>query len=122
MARDISIAISAKDNFTQAVTTMRNANQSFSKDLEGLSEKLKALNGTRIILKADTDKARKALQDAQKAYEDCGDAAQEAALKAANANYEQARRNLKLIGDEARNTEKAIVNFSDTQSLSLIHI
>lgn len=116
MARDISIAISAKDNFTQAVTTMRNANQSFSKDLEGLSEKLKALNGTRIILKADTDKARKALQDAQKAYEDCGDAAQEAALKAANANYEQARRNLKLIGDEARNTEKAIVNFSDTQS------
>ena len=50
MARDISIAISAKDNFTQAVTTMRNANQSFSKDLEGLSEKLKALSGTRIIL------------------------------------------------------------------------
>lgn len=115
MARDISIAISARDNFTQAITTMRNANQSFNKDLEGLSGKLKALNDTKITLKADTDKARRALLDAQKAYEGCGDAAHEAALKAANADYEQARRNLKLVGDEARNTEKAITSYSDAQ-------
>ena len=69
MARDISIAISARDNFTQAITTMRNANQSFNKDLEGLSSKLKALNDTKITLKADTDKARQALREAQKAFE-----------------------------------------------------
>jgi tape measure domain-containing protein len=116
MARDISIAISARDNFTQAITTMRNANQSFNKDLEGLSSKLKALNDTKITLKADTDKARQALREAQKAFDLCGDAAHEAAMKAANADYEQARRNFKLVGDEARNTEKAILDMTDAHS------
>ena len=116
MAREISIAISAKDNFTQAITTMRNANRSFDKDLEGLSQKLKALNDTKITLKADTEKARKALRDAQKEYEAFGDAARESALKAANADFEQARRNLKLVGDEARDTENAILGMTNAHS------
>jgi hypothetical protein len=44
LERDISIAISAKDNFTQAITIMRNANQAFNKDLDGLTSKPNELN------------------------------------------------------------------------------
>ncbi|MFR9189838.1 MAG: hypothetical protein ACLVL7_06040 [Anaerotruncus massiliensis (ex Togo et al. 2019)] len=75
MARDISIAISAKDNFTQAVTTMRNANQAFNKDLEGLSGKLNSLNKTKVTLQIDADKAKRELKEAQKAFADMNDEA-----------------------------------------------
>ncbi len=60
MARDVSISISARDNFTQAITTMKNANQAFNKDLSGLNARLDALNKTKITLKIDTDKAKTA--------------------------------------------------------------
>ena len=117
MARDISIAISAKDNFTQAVTTMRNANQAFNKDLEGLSGKLNSLNKTKVTLQIDADKAKRELKEAQKAFADMNDeAADDTKLREAIENYDNVRRNLKLVADEARNTEKAIASFSDAQS------
>lgn len=117
MARDISIAISAKDNFTQAITTMRNANQAFNKDLEGLSSKLNALNKTKITLQIDADKAKRELKEAQKAFAAMNDeAADDTKLREAMENYENVRRNLKLVADEAKNTERALANFSDAQS------
>lgn len=117
MARDISIAISAKDNFTQAVTTMRNANQSFNKDLEGLSNKLNALSKTKTTLQIDADKAKRELKEAQKAFAAMNDeAADDTKLREAMENYDNVRRNLKLVADEARDTEKALASFSDAQS------
>lgn len=117
MARDISIAISAKDNFTQAVTTMRNANQAFNKDLEGLSGKLNSLNKTKVTLQIDADKAKRELKEAQKAFADMNDeAADDTKLRKAMENYDNVRRNLKLVADEARNMEKAIASFSSAQS------
>lgn len=112
MARDISIAISAKDNFTQAVTTMRNANQSFNKDLEGLSGKLNSLNKTKVTLQIDADKAKRELKEAQKAFAAMNDeAADDTKLREAMENYDNVRRNLKLVADEARDTEKALAKF-----------
>lgn len=117
MSREISIAISAKDNFTQAVTTMRNANQAFNKDLEGLSGKLNSLNKTKTTLQIDADKAKRELKEAQKAFAAMNDeAADDTKLREAMENYDNVRRNLKLVADEARNTEKAIASFSDSQS------
>ena len=109
MARDISIAISVKDNFTQAITTMRNANQAFNKDLEGLSSKLNALNKTKVTLQIDADRAKRELKEAQKAFAAMNDeAADDTKLREAIENYENVRRNLKLVADEAKNTERAL--------------
>lgn len=119
MARDVSIAISVKDNFTQAITTMKNANQAFNKDIEGLTNKLDALNKNKITLKVDTDKARKSLKEAEKAFADLGEAAGEKHVKdleKANDAYEQSRRNLKLVADEARRTEKALTDYGKESS------
>lgn len=112
MARDISIAISAKDNFTQAITTMRNANQSFNKDLTGLQSKLDALNKNRITLKVETDKAKMALKEAEKQFTATGDAADKLNMELANANYETARRNLDLVSKNARQAEKDMLNLT----------
>lgn len=109
---DVSIAISAKDNFSDAITTMRNANQSFNKDLTGTMEKLDKLNGTKYQLKVDTDKAKSALRDAEKQYERTGTAADKMARDMASANYDQAKRNLNLVSQNARQAEKDILSMT----------
>lgn len=116
MARDISIVISAKDNFSNAITTMRNANQSFNKDLTGLTSKLDALNKKKIMLKVDTDKAKTSLKEAEKQFKATGDAADKLKLEMENANYENARRNLGLVSQNAKQAEKDILNLTRTTS------
>ncbi|MCX7772782.1 MAG: tape measure protein [Clostridia bacterium] len=118
MARDISIAISAKDNFSQAITTMRNANQAFNKDLTGLSSKLDALNKSKITLKVDVDKAKAALRDAEKQFKATGDAADQLKLEMANSNYENARRNFELVSKNAKQAERDILSLTNTVSKS----
>lgn len=118
MARDISIAISARDNFSQAIATMRNANQSFNKDLTGLQTKLNEFNKTKITLKVDTDKARRDLKEAEKQFSLTGNAADKLNLELSNANYENARRNLSLVSDNAKKAEKDIRNLTNAVSKS----
>lgn len=116
MARDISIAISAKDNFTQAITTMRNANQAFKKDLTGLQQKLDLLNKNKITLKLEVDKAKAALKEAEKQFLATGDAADKLKLELANVEYENVRRNLDLVSKNARQAEKDILNLTNAIS------
>lgn len=117
MGRDISIAISARDNYTQTITTMRNANKSFNKDLDGLSDKLAALDKTKHTLRIDADNAKNALQAARKEFKALNDAAADKTkLHEAQENYENICRNLRLVESEARKTEKALMDFTDTQS------
>lgn len=116
MARDISIAISAKDNFSQAITTMKNANQSFNKDLSGLQTKLNELNKTKTSLRVDTAKAKQELKEAEKQFLKTGDAADKLKLELADADYENARRNLALVADNAKQAEKDIRSLTNAVS------
>lgn len=116
MGRDISIAVTAKDNYTQVISTMRNANQAFNKDITGLTSKLDVLNKTKITLKVDTSKAKAELKDAEKQFSATGEAADKLKLELANANYENARRNLDLVSKNARQAEKDILSLTQTTS------
>lgn len=116
MAKDVSIAISIRDNFSEAITTIRNSSRAFDKDMEGLQRKLNTLNNTRAIMKVDTDKSHRALREAEKQFAQTGDAADELNLKLANADYENARRNLGLVSKEAREAEKDMLRLADTTS------
>jgi tape measure domain-containing protein len=118
MGRDVSIAISAKDNFTQTITTMRNANQSFNKDLTGLQTKLNELNRTKTSLRVDTVKAKNELKEAEKQFLKTGEAADKLKLELADANYENARRNLSLVSDNAKQAEKDIRSLTNAVSKS----
>lgn len=112
MGREISLAIMAHENFSDAVTTMRNANQAFNKDLSGTMQKLDAFNKNKITLKVETDKAKQALKEAEKQFSKTGDAADKMALELANSNYENARRNLDLVAKNARQAEKDILSMT----------
>ena len=68
MGRDVSIAISAKDNFSDAVNKMNNSGIRFNKNLEEMQAQLNAINKNRATLKLDVSEARKNLQALQKEY------------------------------------------------------
>ena len=68
MGRDVSIAISAKDNFIDAVNKMNNSGIRFNKNLEEMQAQLNAINKNRATLKLDVSEARKNLQALQKEY------------------------------------------------------
>lgn len=116
MARDISIAISAKDNFTSAITTMQNANRNFNKDIDGLQQKLNALNRTKVTLKMDADDLKRALKDAEKQYNATGDAADRLKKEIAQANYDRAKQNLDLVSKSAKQAEKDMLNLTGAMS------
>lgn len=108
MGRDISIAVSVRDRYSDAVTKMRSVSASFTKDIDGMYKKLDTLDKAQSRLKVDTDGLRKTMQDAQKQFRKTGDEADKMAAQIASEKYESARRNLKLVSDEAKNTTKQI--------------
>ena len=101
MGRDISIAVSVKDKYSDAVTKMQSASKSFTKDLDGMYKKLDTLDKAQSRLKSDTDGLKKAMQDAQKEFKKTGEESKKMAAQVASDKYENARRNLKLVSDEA---------------------
>ncbi|MEG0839753.1 MAG: tape measure protein [Hydrogenoanaerobacterium sp.] len=119
MARNIGIMITAKDNFSDAITTMRGATRAFDKDMGGMQDKIDALNKTRASLKFDTDDARKELKKAQNEYRKLGTEAKKSEMEAADAKYEQAKSQLRLVAKEARETEKAMISYNSESSKAL---
>ncbi|HIT53128.1 MAG TPA: tape measure protein [Candidatus Fimivicinus intestinavium] len=116
MGRDISIAISVKDQYSSAVTKMSSVSASFSKNAEGMQKKLDTLTKMQSRLRTDTESLRKTMQDAQKQFRKTGEEADYMAAQLATENYENARRNLKLVSDEAKNTAKQFQSVSDAAS------
>lgn len=112
MSNDVSISISAKDNFTDAIATMKNATRNFRTDIEGTKQKLDELNKTKVVLKADTQQLQTELKAAQKAYTATGSAADKAALQLSGAKYDQAKQNLNLVSKSANQAEKDILNMT----------
>lgn len=125
MGRNVSIAISAKDNFSQAINTMRNAGIHFNKNLEEMQIQLNGLNKTRATLRLDTRDAQQNLQNIQKEYLAAKKSGEGMIsdemlnrLNEANEAYEQARRNLGLVDKAARDTEKSMASVAKAQSKS----
>ena len=117
MSRNVSIAISAKDNFSQTIITLRNASTAFNKDLEGMQKKLDALDDTKHTIKLDLDKAKRELKEAEKAFRGMDEAARDdTALREAEEKYDNLRRQLAAVGKEAKQTEKDILNLSDANN------
>lgn len=83
-----------------------------------MTQRLNALNNTKSEIKIDMARAQQTLKDAQKQFLSTGDAADEMAYKLANADYENARRNLDLVSKNARQAEKDILNMTDAVSRS----
>lgn len=113
---NVSIAISAQDNFSSAITKMKNTNNAFSKDLDGTLKKLDSLNKNRTELKLDLKKAKNELKDAEKQFLKTGDAADKLEYEMKSANYDNVNQNLRLVSKNAKEAEKQALNLTNAVS------
>ena len=111
MGRDISISISAKDNFTAAVTKMKTATAEFKAEGVELGEQLDKLNKTKATLTVDLTKAQAELRSARKGLDDTKESMDR--LEQAQYNYNNIKQNLGLVAKQAKETEKAFTSMSE---------
>lgn len=116
MATDISIMISAKDHYSDAIKKMQQTQTAFRKDLGQLSKELDSLNKNKITLKTDLTKAKHELNEASKAFAETGDEAARLRVEAAQADYDNIRQNLDLVSKAAKQTTRDMENLTGVVS------
>ena len=75
---DVSIMVSAQDNFSTAINRMQQAVKPFTRDVDGLQQTLDQLNANRVSLQVDVADASRALKTAQREYQNLAKEAQRA--------------------------------------------
>ena len=119
MGTDASIAMSVKDNLSQAIVGMKNSVTNFRSDITALQGELDHLNATRVQMRMDLSGATQEAKRAKKAFEELGDSATEAERKAAEADWRQAeekldniRQQYDLVSRQVRQTTRDMENAS----------
>lgn len=122
MARDISIAYTVRDSYTQSVNTMRNANQRFNKDLEETGRQLqdfekreKALGDGLVKSQVKLLENSKALKTAKIAHEEFNNELSRTNLEKAQSEYNKTKQEIKDWGDAIRDTRKEIKGLEEDQ-------
>ncbi len=108
MAIDASVAMSVKDNLSQAVIGMKNSMTAFRGDVTKLEQELKKLNDIQAGTKTRLSAATEEVKAAKKAYQELGDSVDEAQRAAAKANWEQAESNLRSLRQEYNLVERQV--------------
>ena len=124
---EASIRISARDNYSSAINTMRNSTRHFTNDANGLQEKLNELSRTKATIKLDMREAAKNLRNLEREYEQLKNSSNTSAealeaaaerVRTASSEYAGMRRNLNLVNNEIRSTERSFASFERTRSRS----
>lgn len=116
MARNIDIAISAKDNFTDSLRKMQTMQTSFRKDLGQLNTELNKLNSNKVNLKVDMAQAKNELKSAEKAFKELSNEANRSNLLMAQTKYDNVKRNMNLVSSGAKQAEKDIKSLTNSMS------
>ena len=113
---DVSIALSAKDNFSQTLLKLANAANTSVNDVDALQKSLTKLNNTRTNLKLDLSRAKSELREAEKRFKATGDAADELALKDKQIEFDNLTSQLKAVSSSAQAAEKNMMSLAGTNS------
>lgn len=113
---DVSIALSAKDNFSQTLRKLANEANTSVNDIDALQKSLTRLSNTRANLKLDLSRAKSELREAEKRFKATGDAADELALKDKQLEFDNLTSQLKAVSSSAQAAEKNMMSLAGTNS------
>lgn len=113
---DVSIALSAKDNFSETLRKLASAANTSVNDVDALQKSLTKLNNTRANLKLDLSRAKSELREAEKRFKATGDAADELALKDKQIEFDNLTSQLKAVSASAQTAEKNMMSLAGTNS------
>ncbi len=114
MANNISMADSVWETITEGISTVRNANSSFNKDLTATMQKLETLNKTKTVLRLETKQAKHDLEEAEKQFQSTGSAADDMAMRTASLRFDGLNKNLSFLSDNIKNTKESINDMVST--------
>lgn len=112
MARDISISISAKDDFSKVFKTIMDTNKAFDKDLTGVSKKLEQLNKTKYSLKLDVEKSKAELEELKKKALETKEEIDKTNYVNKATQHAALERNFDLVSNSVKEVEKAFHNLT----------
>ena len=113
---DVSIALSAKDNFSATLRKLASAANTSVNDVDALQKSLTKLNNTRANLKLDLSRAKSELREAEKRFKATGDAADELALKDKQIEFDNLTSQLKAVSASAKTAESNMMSLAGTNS------
>ncbi len=113
---DVSIALSAKDNFSETLRKLASAANTSVNDVDALQKSLTKLNNTRANLKLDLSRAKSELREAEKRFKATGDAADQLALKDKQIEFDNLTSQLKAVSSSAQAAEKNMMSLAGTNS------
>lgn len=113
---DVSIMITAKDNYSEAIMKMQKTQTAFRKDLKAMQKDLDNLNKSKIQLKVDLTQTKKELAETKKRFLELGDAESRAAYMAAEMNYDNVKANLDAVSKSIRSTQRDMDNLTGAMS------
>ncbi len=115
---ETSIIIKAEDRYSSVLKNMSNVTKAFDKESEHLERTLHDLSGEKSILQAETDKARRAMKEAQRQFAETHSEADGLRASLAGQEYEDYRRKLETINKTMKETEKQIQSVEGVASKS----
>ena len=113
---DVSIALSAKDNYTTTLKKIADATRTGVKSIESLQKSLDTLNQTRVSVQLNMTKVKNELREAKKRFEETGDAADELAMKDKQFELNHLASQLKAVNANATEAEKSMRTLAGTNS------
>lgn len=113
---DVSIALSAKDNYTTTLKKIADATRTGVKSIESLQKSLDTLNQTRVSVQLNMTKVKNELREAKKRFEETGDAADELAMKDKQFELNNLASQLKAVNANATEAEKSMRTLAGTNS------
>ena len=113
---DVSIALSAKDNYTTTLKKIADATRTGVKSIESLQKSLDTLNKTRVSVQLNMTKVKNELREAKKRFEETGDAADELAMKDKQFELNNLASQLKAVNANAIEAEKSMRTLAGTNS------
>lgn len=113
---DVSIALSAKDNYTTTLKKIADATRTGVKSIESLQQSLDTLNKTRVSVQLNMTKVKNELREAKKRFEETGDAADELAMKDKQFELNNLTSQLKAVNANAIEAEKSMRTLAGTNS------
>lgn len=120
MANDkVTIAISAKDNYSVVMDKISQATKGTAKDMSSFQKRLDVLNSTKLRLQVEVEDAKKKLREAKRVYEDSqkamksaadsmGKSAKDAGDAINGIDVEQARSRLEEMQEEYNNLSASL--------------
>ena len=109
---DVSIAVSARNNFSREFERMSRDAGAFNKDVEELNREITALNKKKATLKTDLDGAKKELREVQKGLDGTAESIER--LENAHLNVDNITDELREVSQAARQAQKDLTN-ADSQ-------